>query len=359
MEIKDKLFEKIFSSPIPKTRFWGKGFFYAFRHYPYLGLRRIDDNFFCTALTINLLSRLSDGLSEPILSQLQAKKKYFEQETSAYCVKRGNTKVYQFWPDRRKAHFPNGNLLKHFKKFKSPPDADDTALAYQVFDFDPLEVKNWQHYLRTFANGARKWNLKVRSEWQQPKVYGTWMGTGKMPIEFDTVVMTNILSAIFKYQIPLDEYGAQTLNFIQLMIYSGDYLRYPFEAAPWYPNSILIHYHLVEFVTRHSIENKLDLLKKLSVQNHVLAQSSKLKFMEEVLVKNAALKLGLSPIKLILSNNWEKEADSFPFYIGGMLTAATSKISWKLAKYSIFHWQFICPALNCALIVEYFLLESR
>ena len=81
--------------------------------------------------------------------------------------------------------------------------------------------------------------------------------------------------------------------------------------------------------------------------------------MEEVLVKSAGLKLGLSSPKLILPNNWEDEVDSFPFYIGGMLTAATSKISWQLAKYPVFHWQFICPALNSSLILEHILLDSK
>ncbi len=349
----EELLTKIAALQCSGDRYYKVGHFPSYRYYPYLNLRREDDNFFYTALTLSLLKMLRPFLREDLQNTVQLITQQAVQNYQLYQVREEDAIVYQFWRVGKHNHFPNGLILKHFRKFKSPPDTDDTALGYLTYPHTFDEVIAWKEYLKKFANGYAKTNRKLAFPFKPAGVYSTWMGTGRMPIEFDVVVMCNTLRVFLTYGTPLEDTDLATLEYVRRVLRTNYYLRAPFFAAPWYPSAIVIHYHLVKFFTdfkEFATVNDGGLLR----ENTRLMQSEKhLSFLERILLNVAAFRLGLPTLAVRYDVNWEIELKKFSFYIGGMLTATTSPSLWQLAKYPIFHWQFKCFAFYYSLVVEY------
>lgn len=340
------------------THQFQKGLFKASRYYPYLNLLRPDNNIFFTALITRQLliaqHLLSGTHQEKVSSLIQSavlNYKTYRKDMSGFPI-------YQFWPIEPNAHFPNGLLLHRFKKFKSPPDADDTALIYLTKQHTKEEILRWRTYLNGFSNGVDKWNKKVPQKWNWKYVYGTWMGTGAMPVEFDIVVMTNILSVFAANDLAFNENDNVTLDYISALIKADYYLKQPFFAAPWYPNPITILYHLVTFFATYLPANFVTLSPFFEKHYAHLKEKSKHPVDFLLLAKVAiCLKKKVEwPVRFEL---FDKKVLNFPFYIGGMLTAAQSRISWYLAKYPAFHWQFRSPALMLGIYLNLILLVKE
>ncbi len=351
------LLERIQTLQSPGDQFFAQGHFPAYRYYPYLNLRRADDNLFFTALTTSLLQFALASQGDALKSIIRTMESAALENYPSYRVARNGIPVYQFWKEGQNYHFPNGWLLHRFKKFKSPPDTDDTALAYLTFPHQDQEVEGFRSYLAQFANGQRKWNHKIPAEFNRAKVYSTWMGTGAMPIEFDVVVMSNLLRVFNRYQLTLNEFDRATLEYLTEMIDVAFYMKQPFYAAPWYPSAVIIHYHMVKLMwetqwpvlvaKRGRLQKQLQFLQKASCG-----------FMERILMQSSALRLEMDPSVFREEKNEKTDFQDFTFYIGGMLTAMSSKWSWYLAKNPVFHWQFKCPAFCYALILELEVLKK-
>lgn len=333
------------------------GHFKAYRYYPPWRLARPDDNLFYTALTVAVLQPLSPILNPAQTTRVGEIIRRAQANYPVFGVERGGTIVYQFWREGKHHHFPYGNVLYRFRKFKSPPDIDDTALAYLSYQHTTEQATKVQQYVQPFANGIRKWNPKLPARFNLPKVYSTWMGSGAMPIEFDVVAMSNLLRAFHQYQLPLNDYDEATLAYICLLIQSGYYLEEPFYAAPWYPNPIVIHYQIVKLW----YETRYDQLEAIKPQ--LIADWQKLKRnarlpMEQILCASSALRLGLKMDELSVDDLEEEKLYEFVYSIGGMLTASTSKFSWRLAKHPLTHWHFKGMAFYWALVLEYCQLKK-
>ena len=333
-----------------------RGHFRANRSYPYLRLQRADNNLFYTALTLSVLKNTKPTLDDPARAMIDRITEGALANYHHYRVEREGVKVYQFWPEGKHHHFPNGTLLHRFKKFKSPPDADDTALAYQTYPHTRTEAAQFQVYLQQFANGSRKWNRKISANLNLPKVYATWMGTGAMPIEFDVVVMSNLLRTFRQYGLPVNEYDQATLDYLSQVIRSGLYRQKPFVAAPWYPSALIIHYHLVKLMVTPGFPDP-DLWKEQLVTH--LRDFQPQSLMEKILWNSSARRLGQQPVEVVYGEHWEDRIRGFTFYIGGMLTALNSRISWYLAQFPAFHWRFRCDAFYYALLLEHEVLRKQ
>lgn len=328
------------------------GFFQVSRYWPYLNLTRIDDNLFSQALILQQLETLIPFLSPELKPQIEQRAQTIKQRFGAYQkIAAGEVPIYQFWPIGRNHHFPNGHFLHRFRKFKSPPDLDDTALAYLTLPHPTEDTRKLRGYLRHFANGNRKWNRKAPKFLQIKDVYSTWMGTGRMPIEFDVVVMSNALRLFSKHQLSMNSYDLATLHYIKEVLQQEFFLENPFYAAPWYPNPILIFYHLAKMV-EGAMDQTFQPIHQL-LQGHLQGLESFVKRpMDNILLVLAAKKLGatINLEKVSLENILDQKA---PFYVGGMLTALEQQWVWKIAKYDFFHWQFLSKALDLALYCEY------
>ena len=264
--------------------------------------------------------------------------------------------IYQFWKIGKRNHFPNGNFFHRFKKFKSPPDLDDTALAYFTKPHSYSEVIQLRNYLQRFANGTQKYNKKVPPALNLPMVYSTWMGTGRMPIEFDVVVLSNFLRLLLKHQISWNGFDLASITYIEKVVHGNIYLHEPFLAAPWYPNPILIYYHLVKLVFMDESAFSEALLKKLRT-DYTLLQNHTSGTMDELLLNISALRMGKKSNVILKFPGWDSsEIEEFYYYVGGMLTATQSRWIWPMAKWPIFHWRFQCKALTICLWLEYYLL---
>ena len=356
--IHDDLFKQIEKIRLEYSKKSESVAFPSYRAYPYLNLYREENNFFYSVLTLSTLKRNYPKVEYATQRKITRAIDQAIKNFGPYRVIRDEVPLYQFWPDLPNAHFPNGHILHRFKKFKSPPDADDTALGYLVYPHSKQDMLNWQSYLIQFANGATKQNQKLPKKFRMEKVYGTWMGTGAMPIEFDTVVMTNILTAMSDYQVVLDECGLATLAFLKKIIKSAYYLKEPFNCAPWYPSPFIIHYHLVRFFTDHPDFLELSIKRNLEDQQLQLVKM-KQHPMESLLLCSSALRLGTSIDRISFESIEALKFESFTFYVGGMLTATSGKLLWYLARYPIFHWRFKCPAFYLALAWEYHLLQKK
>ncbi len=346
-----ELLDQIEAQQITTTGTFFKGMFPTQRRYPYLGLKRADSNIFFTALTIRLLRECQPFLDVTLQSRIDRIAARAKCAFPFYSKKEQGVKVYQFWPVGANNHFPNGLFLHHFKKFKSPPDVDDTALSYAITNPSTADVLALRDYLIPFANGSNKWNRKILKRYQKPMVYSTWMGTGAMPIEFDVVVLTNLLAVFLTHGIELNQYDLASLDYLASLIKDAYYLKAPFYAAPWYPSAVVILYHLVKFFGTYQPERFHQLYPIFKSHWNALRGKS-VSFMEQVILNTIGLKLGMDPAKISFPENWEDELLEYPFYIGGMLTAMQSSASWYLARYPIFHWRFVCPAFNFSLVLE-------
>ena len=353
-----ELIENIQRHQSPGEPAFRKGHFRANRFYPYLGLRRSDNNLFFTALTLSVLTGVRPDLDPQFRTIVDRMERQALANFPLYQVEREGVRIYQFWPEGRQNHFPNGWILHRFKKFKSPPDVDDTALAYQTFPHTPREAAQLRQYLQQFANGNRKWNRKIPRKLNRPKVYATWMGTGAMPIEFDVVVMSNLLRTFRQFALPANDYDRATQEYLTEVIRTGFYLEEPFISAPWYPFALTIHYHLVKLATSEG-EPLPDLWNRVLIRHLQLLEPAAEGFMSKILWNCSALRLGQPIREIAFEEEWESHLRQFTFYIGGMLTALSSRSSWRLAKHPVFHWRFRCEAFNYALLLEYEVLRTK
>ena len=150
---------------LESSKYYKIGHFFASRYYPYLNLKREENNLFFNALTINQLNR--------ILPLLKAEQNNYRlvnkiigrglRNYADYAKLDGQTTVYQFWPIGLRNHFPNGLFLHRFKKFKSPPDVDDTALAYLTKPHNQKRNRTVKNLLDTLF----KWRSKRKSKSSQ------------------------------------------------------------------------------------------------------------------------------------------------------------------------------------------------
>ena len=203
-----------------------------------------------------------------------------------------------------------------------------------------------------YSNGVQKENRKVPKIYRKPNVYSTWLGTGAMPIEFDVVVMSNILRLFIERGLILNDYDLATINYIEKVIINGRYLKAPFQTAPWYPSSIVIFYHLVNFFS-DCLPIKFQEYTETFTQHFQLLSKMANSIMDKVLLALSSMDLKLDTFHINYPQDWEKDLIRYPFYIGGMLTATRSKLGWYLAQNPLFHWRFICPAFNYTILLYY------
>ena len=338
---------------------WPTVFFLAKRSYPYLRLERNDSNLFFQALMVQFLDFIKLYIPDKEFLVLDERSKMIREHYADFRQDINGLPIYQFWKIGKQHHFPNGNFLHRFKKFKSPPDLDDTSLAYLTKPHSTSEVIQLRDYLQKFANGIQKFNKKVPRPLNLPLVYSTWMGTGRMPIEFDVVVLSNFLRLLLKHHIPWNSFDLASISYLEKIVKDNYYVYSPFMAAPWYPNPILIYYHLVKlvFVDKKSFPDGLvyKLQKDFSwLQKHTNG------VMDELLLQISGLRIGIKNIKMLeFPGIQSREVQDFSYYIGGMLTATQSKWIWPMARSPIFHWRFQCTALTVCLWLEYYFLYKE
>ncbi|MEM8894493.1 MAG: hypothetical protein AAGC88_07945 [Bacteroidota bacterium] len=313
------------------------------RTYPPLGLERDDDNIFFTCLCLRIIKDFK--LDHPLAE------KFDPAVCEDFVEVIDGAKLYMFWKDHPNAYFPNGRLMHKHRFFRSPPDADDTSLIYYLVDHSPQEVENYFKALRRFANTSQKRNAKCKPIYGDKKIFSTWFGSGKMPIEFDFAVLINVFYSLEKYCYPMDDYYADSILYIRNEVITGAYIDNPFSSAPSYPNAFVLFYQVSRFIHFHPDHELNSLIPDLERQLPKLRQKAKKAF-DQLLLNSSAMFLGLRETEPINPDLLEKEIDSHSSFIAGLLTLLPGKLTSRLAQYPVFHLQFICRAYNQLLVKE-------
>lgn len=333
-----------------------KGVFPSQRYHPFLPYKREDDNLFFTTTIVRILQELKQELSsvETELADL-----IIGSSLDAYSHFRNKDGLdtYNFWQTSPTRHFPNGSLMGHFKHFQIPDDVDDTALVYLTENADADRVSWLKEKLKAHANLAYKQAHNPHAKYKDLKCYSTFFGK-KMYIEFDICVLSNLMSLIHSHpELELNEYDLDTLEFICSVIESNEHISQPFYSSPNYPTTELILYHLARLIP--SLPKQFEHRISEKIQSDLIGFEKKSSNMNQVLLQNAMLKLGIAVDGLAINLEGAKLDNEFFYFHAGMVTAFENRLAQLMASKPIFHLRYASKALNRALLLENFVLKRK
>lgn len=335
------------------------GLFPSYRVNRGLLYRRMDENFFFTAIICYVLQTYRGKLPVPnqkiidsILNSARPARRLFRNKDGKA--------TYNFYRTQPTNHFPNGYFLSRFDYFRLADDADDTAMINLVFGATQEEKLQISNLLSKHSNGSTKWNKSYFPELRSLKAYSTWFGI-KMRVEFDASVISNVL--LWKYHSGLEwnENDTASFNLLKVVIEKKYWISDPFLCSPNYPRAELILYHFARLIsevrpqllspfTDNLISSALELIK------------TRLDPMNQLLIQTSLLKLGFRS----KTSNWipaEKSlslnSSGFSFFIAPMLLAYDWKLINPITRNSLVQIKWVCPAFNTALLLEHLILETQ
>ena len=274
----------------------------------------------------------------------------------AYRNKDG-LETYNFWRTNPSGHFPNGIFFSKFKKFRIPDDIDDTSILYLSSDHRTDEVRTLKNRMTLHANLSK---LKIKNtfkKYRDLKAYSTWFGK-KMPIDFDACVLTNALSFVYKYNLPLNEYDSASIKFIQSVILADEHINYPHYVARHYRKTSVILYHVARLISSYDVPGLSEHKAKIiaDIQQQLCCTNN---YLEKVILSTSLLRMGVEapPIEISIEKV-HKEYKKFNFFVANMLTSENS-FAWWLSKYSIFHLGYRSEAYYLALLLEYNVFKQQ
>ncbi|MCA0447110.1 MAG: hypothetical protein LCH54_12870 [Bacteroidetes bacterium] len=335
------------------------GLFPSYRENKMLFYHRTDENIFFTTIICFVLKSLKDRLPsihwdkiDSIMSNAQAALGLFRNKD--------DRPTYNFYRTRPSNHFPNGYFLNRFDFFRLPDDADDTVMVNLVFGSSTEEKQRISELLSKHSNGETKWNQSFFHEIRSLKAYSTWFGKN-MRVEFDVCVISNVL--LWKYHSGLkwNENDHDSIRLLQQVIEKKYWITDPFTCAPNYPRPELILYHLARLV--HEVKPpQLPYLADELLSAAIQLLKSDLHPMNQLLIQTSLMKLGYRsqtqnwiPAENFLSLN----TAGFSFFIAGMLTAFDLNFISRVARNSLVHIHWVCPAFHNALILENLVLDFQ
>lgn len=319
------------------------------------GYKRLDTNLFFTAITFFTLKNSCSHLPS---AQRQAIDALGERARSAYDRFRNKDglKTYNFYPTRPSQHFPNGYVFRHFKHFQLPDDADDTALVYLTTHPTPENLLWLKNKLAQHANPAHSTAPTTFADCQQLTAYATWFGK-HMPIEFDACVLSNVLYAIYYYDLPRNQHDADSLWFLRWIVETDRYRTHPFRCAHNYATTSLIIYHIARFMAAFDPSELRSIGPKL-VADAYLELGRATNQMDKLLLAISLLRLGQNPPSIDLSGI-ERYFDGFYFFRAGLLSAYPQPWLYRHAHRPFWHIGWECEAHNWALVLEYRVLAGK
>jgi hypothetical protein len=331
-----------------------KGIFPSKRCHPFLPYQRQDYNLFFTASIVHILQQLGSNFTK---SESVAAERIIENALPNYSKfqNKDGLDTYNFWQTKPGRHFPNGLFMNRFKHFQIPDDVDDTALVFLTQNASQERVSVLREKLKNHANLAKKRAFNPLEKYHDLKCYSTFFGE-KMYIEFDVCVLSNLMRIILRYfKDNLNVYDKDTLEFICSVIENDEHLSLPFYAAPNYPTTDLILYHVARLlpVLPEEYLNRIDAKVKSDIMNRMNTAQG----LNRTILESAAIKLGTSVDLHPIDEKATENDDSFFFFHAGMITAFENTLAQKLAGSPIFHLRYTSKALNRALQLENLVLR--
>jgi len=338
-------------------KYFPEGIFESYRSNKYWRYRRPDANVFFTTITIFTLNNIKGFLS--IESQLLVEDITNKAVNSYELFKnKDGLNTYNFFRTSPSQHFPHGNILHRFNHFKIPDDIDDTAMIYMTLPHTKEDAKWLKNKLISHSNDYKNQIKNTFPEYRNLKAYSTWFGKD-MYIEFDACALSNMIYCLLSYGLELDEYGQDSIEYIQKTILSNQYIEQPFRVAHQYARTPLIMYHVMRLMNKFHIPELEICRHKLEHDILHYLQKKDLNFMDKVLLEiSLKSKINVNKNVIEVLNHNEVDANS-PFFIAGLLTAYENSILYKLSSSKFFHINWTCEAHQLALLAEWMVATSR
>ncbi|MFD1875464.1 hypothetical protein [Hymenobacter bucti] len=334
------------------------GLFPSLRWKKALGYRRPDSNGFFTSLIVFTLREIRAQLpaaSQAVVDDIAAKALAVYP---LYQSKSGQA-TYNFYPPRPKQHFPHGYLLHRTRHFAAPDDLDSTSLVYLSNPRSEPENRWLKAKLQAHANTVKGWADTGPRAFRGKKIYSAWFGE-RMPIDLDASTLSNGMLWAVRTGLPLNEFDADSLAFINWTITSGEYRRRPLAVSAYYATAPLIAYHVGRLLAEADLpplaEARATLRRDLPA---LLATASS--FMNKILLATTLLRLGEQPAPL-LDPAWtladlEPRSRGLYFCIAPLLNYYPHT-RW-LARWRLSQIDWECPAHSLALLAEYVALGGQ
>ena len=342
-----------------RSQYYPKGLFPSQRYHYILPYKREDSNIYFSAITAYTLKSLLPFLEkeEQIIAQ-----KIINEVVQNYPNYRGkkDKSTFNFYQTHPLHHFPNGIFLSRFKHFAVAEDTDVTAMVVmsQKEPLNTQEKEHLQQLFNSFANLKRKKAVHSKPPYNELEAYGIWLGTGKMPVELDLCVITNILLLAKQYNWKEDEVMKASFDFIIKAIESNDYLYDSFSVSYIYPNPIVILYHITRLMVNYDYDNLNSLRRKLIKDAKKLINKD-LSFIERILLSTSLLRLKKNPDLQINISNYDYKLNPLSLFCAPILSGTNSKLLNTFAKNSFFHIQYNCEAYNWVLLLENLILNEK
>lgn len=343
------------------NRYYPAGLFPTIRSNRQLGYHRQDSNIYFSALIALTLLDLSPNLTGP---QQQRIEKIVGRVIGLFPRFRStrHPSLYNFYQRNPPAHYPNGFFLSKMKHFELADDADDTCMIslvlQRVGELKTTDVEQIREQLIEFSNQKRKCIQSSLPAYQNLKAYSVWFGSGKMPVEFDLCVLTNILCFAQRNRFEFNEQDLDSLAYIRLAIQNGDIERRPFQISYTYPDPVVMYYHIARlYADLPDAERYLpgDLIGQ-RLRWHFEHTTSTLK---RLLLSTSLLRLGAeAPVVSWTMDTLKADMKTLGFFIAPMLKGTTHFLFNRFAHWPLFHIRFDCEAYYLELVLEYEVLRT-
>jgi len=354
----DDLIKKIaYLQDTANRNYFPEGIFESYRTNKYLRYHCADTNVFFTAITVFTLNNIKEKLSPA--SQLIVENITKKAIRSYPLFKnKDNLNTYNFFQTNPSQHFPHGNILHRFNHFKIPDDIDDTAMIYMTLPHTKDEAKWLQTKLISHSNLYKNRIKNVFPTYKNLKAYSTWFGKN-MYIEFDACALSNMLYCLLSFDLELDEYGHDSVKYIQQTILTNQYVAQPFRVAHQYARTPLIMYHVMRLMNKFHIPALEICREKLEIDILHYLKKKDLKFMDRILLE-ISLNSGSNINKNVVKSTNLNDVDTkSPFFIAGLLTAYENPILYKISSSKLFHINWTCEAHSLALMAEWMVATSK
>ena len=323
-------------------RVWAKGMY----------LRSDDTAFFsaCIGFTLrrykNLFSDEEVKFADHILEKMYPAFELFRN-------KDGHAS-YNFWKTLPSKHFPGGYLAHKLQFFMIPDDIDDSAMIHLVREHSKEEQLALKEKMIKYAIGNLKWPDKPVTGYEKFKPYNTFF-VKHMPSAFDICALCNTLYFVHFYNLPLNEQDEHSLQLILKCLEQDDHITRPYAMSPYYPNSVLIIYHVVRLMTDLRLAALLKFKPKLLLQVRKLLTTKNIKETEKLMLVICIQKL--DPGRFLIEEPDKKEKATYNFFVAGLLGEAGPKWLRNFAHSDATHIKYRSIAYAETLWLEHLLLN--
>jgi len=332
------------------NEYYPKGAFASQRKYNYSATYKEDNNLFFTALVLYNLERYKSKLSKEDLVYVNEIRKnaltYFE----LFLNKKNNT-TYNFWQRDPPVIFPNGGWLNRYNQSRAlPDDIDDCAIAMMALGGAANKVDSMKIYFSAYRNKEKKIANSFYTKYNNRQVYSTWLGA-KFPIDIDICVLSNVLVMNYQFGVEFNKTDSASLQLIIDLIKEEKYITDPQYVSQHYENTSTILYHLSRLMSYSKDPSFLELRPVLVKQTYFALQKSKIG-LEQLILKNALLQLGVTGPDLYFSDIESLNNNNYPFFIANMSAVLNNPFKRIVAFSKVGRFEYYSKAYNLSLLIE-------